>query len=179
MRREAVVNRSFPVYPVLARLACSRPDHYLEGVIVWFAVALWVEIVAWSLALMRASGGHHAHVPGSGQQDPRPEVARPRPYNLARRRWVLVIQGMLLATVVGAAALVSTSDEWQPWPLAGLLVVLVVGGVFIVLEAKRFRIGGSSLGLVLVMAVLGPAPAVALGLAAAAIDAARHRPRGS
>ncbi|HKG65975.1 MAG TPA: HD domain-containing phosphohydrolase [Solirubrobacteraceae bacterium] len=92
---------------------------------------------------------------------------------------MLIAQGVLLLAVFAAAALLSTQDQWEPWALVGLLVVLVLGSDFIVLDAKRFRIGGSFLGLVLVMAVLGPAPAVALGVASAAIDALRHRPRGS
>ena len=54
----------------------------------------------------------------------------------------------------------------------------MIGSDFIVLEARRFRIGGSFLGLVLAMAVLGPAPAVALGIAAALADALRSRTRG-
>jgi putative nucleotidyltransferase with HDIG domain len=148
-------------------------------VIVWFAVALWVVIVAWSLALMRAAGNVHPHPAPRAGDHPRPEAIAPAGIDATRRRWVVVAQGALLATVVGAAAIVSRADQWEPWALVGLLVVLVLGSDFIVLDAKRFRIGGSFLGLVLVMAVLGPAPAVALGLAAAAIDAARHRPRGS
>jgi putative nucleotidyltransferase with HDIG domain len=160
-------------------LACSRPDHYLEGVIVWFAVALWVVIVAWSLALMRAAGNAHAHSPPGRSADQPPDPRAFLGIDATRRRWIVAAQGALLATVAVIAALVSSADQWEPWPLVGLLVVLVLGSDFIVLDAKRFRIGGSFLGLVLVMAVLGPAPAVALGLASAAIDAARHRPHGS
>ena len=143
------------------------------GVIVWFAVALWVVIVSWSLALMRAAG--------NADLQPVEPPPPPPPPALGTRRATLVLlaQGLLLAGVVVAAVLLSTRDQWEPWALVGLLAVLVLGSDFIVLDAKRFRIGGSFLGLVLVMAVLGPAPAVALGLASAAIDAARHRPRGS
>jgi len=142
-------------------------------VIVWFAVALWVVIVSWSLALMRAAGHAEMH-PVEAQPAP---PSKPRPSS--RDRSVLVAQAVLLAAVIVAAALLSSQDQWEPWALVGLLAVLVLGSDFIVLDAKRFRIGGSFLGLVLVMAVLGPAPAVALGLASAAIDALRHRPRGS
>jgi putative nucleotidyltransferase with HDIG domain len=142
-------------------------------VIVWFAVALWVVIVSWSLALMRAAGDAHGRpVEASPPPAPLPRVSN-------RARPMLIAQGVLLLAVFAAAALLSTQDQWEPWALVGLLVVLVLGSDFIVLDAKRFRIGGSFLGLVLVMAVLGPAPAVALGVASAAIDALRHRPRGS
>ena len=57
--------------------------------------------------------------------------------------------------------------------------MLVLGSDFIVLNAKRFRIGASFLGIVLAMAVLGPAPAAAIGFLAALCDAIRSRTRGS
>ena len=62
-------------------MACSRPDHYLEGVIVWFAVALWVVIVAWSLALMRAAGGAQSRMTPAPAGNGRPDIVAlaPRP----------------------------------------------------------------------------------------------------
>src|SRR3954451_8560750 len=102
MRREAVVNRSFPVYPVLARLACRRPYHYLEGVIVWFAVALWLVIVTWSLALMRAAG--HSEL----QPLEPPPAPPPPPLGPRRLEWVVVAESVLLAAVVAIATMVST-----------------------------------------------------------------------
>jgi putative nucleotidyltransferase with HDIG domain len=159
---------------VYARLACSAPDHYLEGVIVWFAVALWVVIVSWSLALMRAAGSAELRP----AEDPPPQ-APPPPLGQMRERVVVAAEALLLLVVVVTATLVSGEDQWQPWELVGLLAVLVLGSDFIVLEARRFRIGGSFLGIVLTMAVLGPAPATALGLASAAMDAIRSRTRGA
>ena len=147
--------------------------------IVWFAVALWVVIVSWSLALMRAAGSSEHLQPPGPSDDPRGDLAASTASNEVRRRWVIAVQSALLVAVIAVAALVSTAEQWEPSALVGLLTVLVLGSDFIVLDAKRFRIGGSFLGLVLTMAVLGPAPAVALGLASAAIDAVRHRPRGS
>ena len=154
--------------------------------VVWLAVLLWLVIVAWSLALMRASRTHGAAGPapadgraghGSGPARRRPSPVGPlRP---GRPRVTVIAQGLLLAVVVAAAVLVSDAEQWRPPAMVGLLFVLVLGSDFIVLEAKRFRIGGSFLGIVLAMAVLGPAPAVALGLAASAADALRSRPRGS
>jgi putative nucleotidyltransferase with HDIG domain len=145
-------------------------------VIVWLAVALWIVIVGWSLALMRAAGA--ADDADLGLRDT-PRAARSLPVlSESRRQAVALAQGLLLVAVAAAAALLSTEDQWQPGALVGLLVVLILGSDFIVLDAKRFRIGGSFLGLVLAMAVLGPAPAVAMGIAAAAADAARSRPRG-
>ena len=65
------------------------------------------------------------------------------------------------------AVATSEAAQWQPVELVGLLAVLVIGSDFMTLEAKRFRISGSFLGLVLAMALLGPAPAVAMGVASA------------
>jgi putative nucleotidyltransferase with HDIG domain len=168
-----IVDHSCPLNRVLPRLAGSRSDHYLDGVIVWFAVALWVVIVSWSLALMRAAGTSEL----KPVETPPP---LPPPAALGSRRMKLVLwaEGLLLAGVVVTAVLVSSADQWAPWELVGLLTVLVLGSDFIVLEARRFRIGGSFLGLVLAMAVLGPAPATALGLASATVDAVRSRTRG-
>ena len=79
-------------------------------------------------------------------------------------------ESVLLAGSVIAAALLSTEEQWHPLDLVGLLAVVVVGSDSS-LRAKRFRISGSFLGLVLAMALLGPAPAVAMGLACASVDA--------
>jgi hypothetical protein len=43
---------------------------------------------------------------------------------------------------VAATVLVSDADQWSPPAMVGLLAVLVLGSDFIVLDAKRFRIGG-------------------------------------
>jgi putative nucleotidyltransferase with HDIG domain len=156
-------------------------------VVVWLAVVLWVVIVAWSLALMRAAtSGEEPDLPGSAPHlEPEPEVPPPPPRRELRLPALLpesVIVGAELVMLGGsiiAAVLLSDSSQWRPAELVGLLAVLVVGSDFLTLHAKRFRISGSFLGLVLTMAVLGPAPAVALGLAAACVDAVRGRTRGS
>jgi hypothetical protein len=145
-------------------------------VIVWLAVALWVVIVAWSLALMRA-----ASTTDGRRIDAEPPPPRRRDFPIlgrTRTRALVVTQGALLASSIGAAVLLSTRDQWQPFDLVGLLAVLVVGSDFLTLHAKRFRISGSFLGLVLAMALLGPSPACAMGIACASVDAIRGRTRG-
>ncbi len=145
--------------------------------IVWLAVVLWLVIVAWSLALMRAAGSADR---GGAPGERRAPTRRPAPpLRPGRRRVAVIGQSVLLAVVIASAALLSTEDQWQPPAMVGLLFVLVLGSDFIVLDAKRFRIGGSFLGIVLASALLGPAPAVLLGLSSAAADALRSRPRGT
>ena len=147
--------------------------------IVWLAVVLWLVIVAWSLALMRAAGT--AEAPGGGLEEP-PELPALRPVPPlppSRRRNTLVAAEVgLLVVSVAAAILLSTAEQWRPVELVGLLAVLAWGSDFLTLETKRARISGSFLGLVLAMALLGPAPAVAIGLGCAIVDALHARTRG-
>jgi putative nucleotidyltransferase with HDIG domain len=88
-------------------------------------------------------------------------------------------QAIALVVVLGAAISLSDRSQWTPEPLVGLLALLVLGSDILVLNAKRFRIGGSFTGLVLAMALLGPAPAALLGLASALVDALRRKVRGT
>src|SRR5919201_273902 len=114
---------------------------------------------------------------------PRPDPAPARPRMVAglrrnRERNAWIAQGAILAGSVAAIVLLSSADQWEPFDLVGLIGVLVVGSDFLTLRAKRFRISGSFLGLVLAMALLGPAPAGTMGIACASVDAVRGRTRG-
>jgi putative nucleotidyltransferase with HDIG domain len=146
-------------------------------VIIWLAVALWVVIVVWSFALMRAAGRGEAEVGPERRIREQPRLPAP----LARRREIIVVaaEAALLVVVALAGVTLSTAGQWEPPVIVGLLAVLVLGSDFIVLNAKRFRIGASFLGIVLAMAVLGPVPAAAIGFVAAACDGIRSRTRGS
>jgi putative nucleotidyltransferase with HDIG domain len=146
-------------------------------VIVWLAVVLWLVIVAWSLALMRAAGAREdrqqRRIEPRVLREPRAGLATP-----GRRKVLYAVEGTVLAASLIAAALLSNADQWKPAALVGLLAVLALGSDFLTLEAKRARISGSFLGLVLTMALLGPAPAVVIGLGCALTDALHARTRG-
>src|SRR3712207_5680349 len=161
-----------------SRLSNLSTTHYLAVVIIWLAVVLWLVIVAWSLALMRAAGARDER----GERRSEPRVLRAPLAGLttpAGRRRLFLVEGVVLAATVSAAVLLSSADQWQPLALVGLLAVLAWGGDFLTLETKRARISGSFLGLVLAMALLGPAPAVVIGLGCAVTDALHSRTRGS
>jgi hypothetical protein len=142
-------------------------------VIVWIALVVWLALVLWSLSVMRRASGSDA-----------PASTRSR--NLyggvplaGRRRATAVGQAVALVGVLGVAAYLSDAEQWRSLPLVGLLALLVLGSDILVLDAKRFRIGGSFTGLVLAMALLGPAPAALLGLSSALVDALRRGVRGT
>src|SRR4051794_11145031 len=79
--------------------------------------------------------------------------------------------GILVAAAVGAA-LTSRADDWTPLPLVGLLFVLATGSEMLSLEIRGLRLSGSFVAFVLAMALLGPAPAMALATACALLDGA-------
>src|SRR5262249_46893640 len=141
--------------------------------IVWIALVVWLGLVAWSLSVVRAAAGADAP---ARTRDRVPSVRLPF---AGRRRAMAAGQAVALVFVLGAAAYLSDADQWKPLPLVGLIALLVLGSDILVLDAKRFRIGGSFNGLVLAMALLGPAPAAFLGLASALVDALRRRVRGT
>ena len=66
--------------------------------------------------------------------------------------------------------------DWDPAVL-GILVVLVVGSNFVEIEFRGNQISGEGLGLVVAMALLGPAPAAALGFLAIFVWALHRRRR--
>jgi putative nucleotidyltransferase with HDIG domain len=98
---------------------------------------------------------------------------------VAKRRTTLtLVAGALLALSLGGAVASSRAADWRPLPLVVLLFVLAVASDMVIVEIRNLRLSGAFLALVLAMALLGPAPAAAIGAASAAIDAVRtRRPR--
>ena len=93
-----------------------------------------------------------------------------------RGRRLPFFQYLGLAVALTLAALTSTDADWQPTGLVVLLAALTAASHLFPFEAGKVRICGSFMTLALAMALLGPGPAVAFGLAAVLADAARHRP---
>lgn len=77
-------------------------------------------------------------------------------------------EALLLACSVAAAAWLSTSHEWEPLLLCGLLLVLSLGGQRLVFTIRGQHLSAGLVAQVLTMCLLGPAPAVAVSIAAAA-----------
>src|ERR1700759_3077493 len=92
-----------------------------------------------------------------------------------RRTSLTLVAGALLALSSCAAVASSRAADWRPLPLLVLLFVLAVARDLVIVETRNLRLSGAFLALVLAMALLGPAPAAAIGAASAAIDAVRSR----
>ena len=93
-----------------------------------------------------------------------------------RRRRATRSQAVLLAVAVALAASLSRPEDWQPFSLVLLLGALAVASDAVPLTIGRYRFTGGFVAIVLAMALLGPAPAVAIGVVCAGLDAMLTRP---
>jgi putative nucleotidyltransferase with HDIG domain len=93
------------------------------------------------------------------------------------RRSTSLIAGEVVVLVVACAvaAVDSTAADWKPPELFAALLVLAIGSDLLAVRHKVQRISGSFLALVLAMALLGPAPAVAIGVLSVVVDQLRAR----
>jgi putative nucleotidyltransferase with HDIG domain len=76
-------------------------------------------------------------------------------------------EALLLAGSIGAASWLSRAQEWQPLLLVGLLLALSLGGQRLVFTIRGQHLSAGLVAQVLAMCLLGPAPAVAVSIAAA------------
>ncbi len=77
------------------------------------------------------------------------------------------VEAALFVGALGAAAFLSRSQEWQPLLLVGLLLALSLGGQRLVFTIRGQHLSAGLVAQVLAMSLLGPAPAVAIAIAAA------------
>src|SRR3954470_5934893 len=95
---------------------------------------------------------------------------------MSRRSTFLAIgEGAVLVAALAVAALTSQLSDWQPWALGALLLGLALASDLFAVSHGSQRISGSFLALVLAMALLGPAPATAIGVASVLFDHVRAR----
>ena len=81
----------------------------------------------------------------------------------------------MLVVAIVVAALTSTAADWDPPALVALLLGLALATDWFAVSHGGQRISGSFLALVLAAALLGPAPATAIGIAAVLFDQVRAR----
>jgi putative nucleotidyltransferase with HDIG domain len=97
---------------------------------------------------------------------------------VTRQRYLTVGHLFVVAVVGYVAFRLPEAAQWDSdmdlfWLLLGLAAL---SGAFPLTIRPGFRISGSFLALVLAMALLGPVPAVVIGLAIVAVDSIRTRP---
>jgi putative nucleotidyltransferase with HDIG domain len=91
-------------------------------------------------------------------------------------RFYLASQWLLLAGAIAVAVFTSRSVDWHPTELVGLLLVLSVVGEWLTITMGSQSVSAGFVALVLAMTLLGPAPAVAIGIVAIAADSIARRP---
>jgi len=90
-------------------------------------------------------------------------------------RILYVTEALLLVGAVGAAVRLSSSQEWRPLPLVGLLLILALVAERLEFEVRSQHLSASLVVLVLTMGLLGPAPAVAFGIVVTLPNSALRR----
>jgi putative nucleotidyltransferase with HDIG domain len=91
------------------------------------------------------------------------------------RRLYWVVEVLLFAGAVGGAAWLSHAQEWRPLALVGLLLALALVGQWLSVTTRSGQLSASMVALVLAMSLLGPAPAVAFGIAAMILTSSLRR----
>lgn len=91
-----------------------------------------------------------------------------------REHLCLAAHGVLLVASLAAAAMSSRAEDWQSWPLLVLLLCLAVGGDLMTLTLRGQELSSSFIALMLAIALLGSAPATAIGIVVAVVVCVRR-----
>ena len=93
-----------------------------------------------------------------------------------RRDTALVTtQAVLYLVCIAVAVATSTQEQWARPEIFGALLFFAIASDMLVLDVRNLRLSGAFAGIVLAMALLGPAPAMVIALVTIAIDALRIR----
>ena len=82
---------------------------------------------------------------------------------------------LLLGGAIFAAAQLSTPDEWHPFALVALLLMLTLLGQWFTVETSSGILSASFVAIMLAMSLLGPVPAAACGTITAVLHSAVGR----
>jgi putative nucleotidyltransferase with HDIG domain len=93
------------------------------------------------------------------------------------RRTLVVAQSMMLTTALVVVVLTWRASDWDPIGLVAFLAALAIASDAMAIETASMRLTGSFIALVLAMVLLGPSPAVAIGLLTVAVDVPRLKDR--
>lgn len=91
--------------------------------------------------------------------------------------WIYIVsQALLLAGVLTVAVITYRPEDWQPIELLVLLTLLSAYGERLTINFGGQTVSAGFISLVLAMTLLGPAPAIAIGVVAIAADSFSRRP---
>jgi putative nucleotidyltransferase with HDIG domain len=93
----------------------------------------------------------------------------------ARSKRLLVGEVLVLVVAGAVAAVDSTAADWRPPELFAVLLALALTSDLLAVQRRSQRVSGAFLALVLAMALLGPAPAAAIGVISVLVDQLRAR----
>jgi putative nucleotidyltransferase with HDIG domain len=95
---------------------------------------------------------------------------------VSRRKGIIfVAQAAALCAAVLVAVFTSQAADWQPIALVAVLFALAVASDLMIVEMRGLRLSGAFLSVVLAMVLLGPAPAVAIGIGTTLVYAVASR----
>jgi signal transduction histidine kinase len=89
----------------------------------------------------------------------------------------VVVRGVALACCVGLAALLSEAADWRPWWLVVALAGVMALADVVAISTRHIRVSAGLMVQTTAMALLGTAPAVGIGVGAAAIESRHNRVR--
>ena len=92
-----------------------------------------------------------------------------------RKGLIPVAQTAVLFVAVTGAVLASEPSDWRPIPLVLVLFALAVASDVMIVDMRGLRVSGAFFSVVLAMVLLGPAPAVAIGIGTTLVYAALSR----
>jgi putative nucleotidyltransferase with HDIG domain len=93
----------------------------------------------------------------------------------ARSKRLLAGEVLVLIVAGAVAAVDSAAADWRPPKLFAILLALALASDLLAVRYRAQRISGAFLALVLAMALLGPAPAAAIGVISVLVDQLRAR----
>ena len=98
---------------------------------------------------------------------------------MTRKRALIAANCLVLTTSVLLAIVLRDVGTWDPAVFVLLLATVLLAELLPVETTFKVSMSASALGFLLAMCLLGPLPAVAIGVISTVFDAVRHRPRFS
>ena len=97
------------------------------------------------------------------------------PYDKSTRQ--VAVRSVALVVCIGVAALLSEAADWRPWWLVAALAGVMVLADIVAIQTRHVRVSAGLMVQTTSMALLGAAPALGIGVSAAAAESRHNRVR--